>query len=415
MAGPAAILTLLLGAACAALLIGLTLLDAIQVTSPVLRLLLLAKAATLLATSTVAAWQIWFRSVPHVPDPAPSGGRHDGVAENGMANAEPCGDPASRPAVASVPPRRRGRIRQSQLPIERDGLTGLPRLAALRAATQSALAQLSAGGRLALLVFDLDRVKDINGYFGYHVGDLLLRHIGERLASFAGSRMTAVRVTGDRFALLVPVLSDRDEAARLAAAVLERLSQELQVEGCELVPSTSIGVALAPDHGNGFEPLMRSAEMALDEAKRAGGGRFWLFDPRLDTALKARKAWERELRRALDHDELALHFQPQVDLRTGAIVACEALLRWRHPERGMVSPATFIPIAESCGLIRPIGAWVLTEAVRAARRGAGTMPAFRSGSRSTSRRPSSSSTTSWRWSATFWPRRTWIRAGSSSR
>ena len=260
----------------------------------------------------------------------------------------------------------------SPLPIDlvddRDPLTGLPGKLAMRLATGSVLRAGAPGTRAALLAFDLDRLKDVNACWGYATGDEVLRRIGERLTELAGERGRAARLGGDRFALLLPDLPDAATALERAREALEQLGRPLEVAGVEITPSATIGVALHPDHGSGFDQLMRCAELAVDEAKREGGGRLLLFEPRMDATLKARKVMERELRRALETGQFTVHYQPQFDLASNAVVACEALIRWRHPDRGVVPPIEFVPIAESTGLIRPLGAWILEEALGAARR-----------------------------------------------
>ncbi len=274
-----------------------------------------------------------------------------------------------RPAAAPPQPPVDGR---APLPIDlvddRDPLTGLPGKFALRLATGALLRAGAPGSRTALLAFDLDRLKDVNACWGYAVGDEVLRRVGDRLLELAGEHGRAGRLGGDRFALLLPDLPDAAAAQERAREVLERLARPLEVAGVEIAPSATIGVALHPDHGSGFDQLMRCAELAVDEAKREGGGRLLLFDPRMDSTLKARKVMERELRRALENGEFLVHYQPQIDLATQGVVACEALIRWRHPDRGMVPPVEFVPVAESNGLIRPLGAWILKEALEAARR-----------------------------------------------
>jgi diguanylate cyclase (GGDEF)-like protein len=287
------------------------------------------------------------------------------------ACASTAGAPAPAESAATVPPAQPTRA-PAPLPIDLvddpDPLTGLPGELAMRLATGALLREIPAGGRAALLAFDLDRLKDVNACWGYSAGDEVLRRTAERLGALAGGRGRVGRLGGDRFALLLPDLADAAAAQELARDALERLARPLEVAGVEVTPSATIGVALYPDHGSGFDQLMRSAELAVDEAKREGGGRVLLFDPRMDMTLKARKAMERELRRALEEGQFLVHYQPQIDLATSAVIACEALIRWRHPDRGMIPPVEFVPIAESNGLIRPLGAWILKEALEAARR-----------------------------------------------
>lgn len=272
--------------------------------------------------------------------------------------------PASR-KEATAPVQR---LRVARADDDRDPLTDLLSKSGIRRATRAALQASRPNTRAAFLAFDLDRLKDINACWGYTVGDEVLRGTAARLARLAGPHGLAARLDGDRFAMLVPELADGRAALRIAHEALELLSRPLVAGGVEIAPSATIGIALYPDHGCGFDQLMRCAELAIDEVKREGGGRLALFEPRMDATLKARKSIERELRRALEAGEFSLQFQPQIEIATGAVVACEALIRWRHPERGNIPPIEFVPVAESNGLIRPIGAWILKEALAAARR-----------------------------------------------
>ena len=247
----------------------------------------------------------------------------------------------------------------------KDPLTGLFGKDALKHAFQAKSATLAPGKRLALIAFDVDRLKDVNSFHGYTVGDQLLRVVALRLEG--KSNDSTFRTSGDRFAVLVEGLSDAVAAELCAVQKLDRITRPLQLSTHgtgEVMPSASVGVAVYPDHGGDLDALLRYAEMAVDEAKRAGGRRCKLFDDGLILALKAKKGLEHELKLAIEGRGLALHYQPQIDLVSGRITAVEALMRWPHPERGQIPPTTFIPIAEATGLIRPMGKWLIEEAAR---------------------------------------------------
>ncbi len=279
----------------------------------------------------------------------------------------PQGGVACGPAALEIAQLSR-RLEPPPLRIERDVLTGLLSAGGMHAAGSSLLEGVpEQGGQLLLLVLDIVRLRDINGVHGFGFGDDLLRQFGRRLSSVAGAPASAARMGGDRFALLVAHTGGAGTAGVIAVAVTEALARPFLVMGCEVTIRTHAGAALYPDHAGSFDRLLRAAELALEGARRADSS--WrLFDPQLNRAAIARKTMERELKRALEDGQLRLHYQPQVDLAAGRILAVEALLRWQHPERGLVAPQTFIPVAEASGLIRPIGAWVLAEACRATRR-----------------------------------------------
>ncbi|MCB1972894.1 MAG: EAL domain-containing protein, partial [Geminicoccaceae bacterium] len=174
-----------------------------------------------------------------------------------------------------------------------------------------------------------------------------------------------VRVSGDRFVMLVGHLASACEADLRAASALERVGRPAEIDreaNVTIKPSLSVGMALWPDHGASLDDLMRRAEMAMNDAKQRGGGKVRQFSDSMIRSLRNRSEMERDLERAIAERQLYLHFQAQVDLASGRVSGFEALMRWRHPERGNVPPAQFIPIAESSGLIRPIGAWLIDEA-----------------------------------------------------
>jgi diguanylate cyclase (GGDEF)-like protein len=314
----------------------------------------------LLGLGLAAALGVWYQQQICA---APTG--LDGAAEAISAGAASTGggDPGSAAGLVADHDERGLAV------LDRDLLTELGGAAWFKGVANARLdAARRSGGRIALLLVDLDRFSDINGFHGFRVGDHVLRQVARRLAVPERQGALLARLAGDRFALLRTDLGEEAAATAFAREIVESVARPICADGIELELSASVGVAIYPDHGGALEPMLRCAEMALGEAKRAGGGRGRIFCKRMDASLKARKAMERELRLAIEQGNFQLHYQPQVDLRTGRIGGVEALLRWPHRSQGMIPPVTFIPLAESSGLIRPLGAWVLAEAGRAARR-----------------------------------------------
>lgn len=244
-----------------------------------------------------------------------------------------------------------------------DRLTGLANRGLFREVMlrQLALAQRD-GTSLAVFCIDFDRFKNINDTLGHHAGDLLLKQAAERMRNAARDCDTLARVGGDEFLLLQTADSQPEAAAHLANRLINRLAEPFDLDGQQTYIGGSIGIAVSPLDGRDADELLRNADLALYQAKEDGRGTFRFFAPGMDLKMQARRTMEQDLRKALPAGEFELYYQPVVNLASSKISGFEALIRWNHPERGLVAPNSFIPLAEEIGFIVSIGEWVISEA-----------------------------------------------------
>ncbi|MBR0742148.1 EAL domain-containing protein [Bradyrhizobium liaoningense] len=243
-----------------------------------------------------------------------------------------------------------------------DALTDLPNRVLMRGHLERRVAELGQGKPFAILYIDVDEFKGVNDQLGHEVGDELLRQVANRLRACVSGNDLVARLGGDEFAVIKAGTNDPAELTALAETILAALRTPVNCKGQEIPTDASIGIAIAPDHGDKSDDLLKRADLAMYAAKSEGRRTFRIFSPEYDAKARQRRQLELDLRQALARGEFEVHYQPLVDLAANVVTGCEALLRWRHPERGMVSPADFIPVAEDIGLIGEIGEWVLKQA-----------------------------------------------------
>jgi diguanylate cyclase (GGDEF)-like protein/PAS domain S-box-containing protein len=256
--------------------------------------------------------------------------------------------------------------RQTELKIEHlahhDSLTGLANRVRLNDRLEHALTQPAHGRIVAVHHLDLDRFKAVNDTLGHHAGDTLLKIVASRLREQVRASDTISRMGGDEFVIVQSPISEPGEATLLAERVIAAIAEPFEIDGHQFAVGTSVGIAVSPGDGNDSATLLRNADLALYRAKEDGRGTFRFFEAGMDEHMQTRRSMEQDMRKALPAGQFELYYQPVVNLQTSAISGLEALIRWNHPQRGLISPATFIPLAEESGFIIPLGEWVIRQA-----------------------------------------------------
>jgi diguanylate cyclase (GGDEF)-like protein len=246
-----------------------------------------------------------------------------------------------------------------------DALTGLPNRLHLQIGLEQIIAAAKRENQeVAVMFIDLDRFKVINDTLGHNIGDGLLVEVAHRLSDCVRESDLLARLGGDEFVVALSGDDAVNAAAQVAEKIIDRLAEPCRIEGHVLHSTPSIGISLYPHDGDSIESLMKTADTAMYHAKSKGRNNFQFFSPEMNLSSVARLQLEGSLHHALEHGEFAVHYQPQVEIVSGRLVGAEALIRWQHPERGMISPLEFIPLAEENGMILPIGTWVLRDVCR---------------------------------------------------
>ena len=285
------------------------------------------------------------RSIQVVNEPVPDGGwlaTHEDITE-----------------------RRRAEERITHL-AHYDALTDLPNRALFHEQLKRELSHATPDRPLAVLYIDIDEFKSVNDSLGHMIGDELLKSVAASLAACARKTDFVARLGGDEFAIVQTGIEDADDVMKLVSRIFEAIRSPYQCLGHQVTTDASIGIALAPQDGSDIDQILKNADLAMYAAKAAGRRTYRFFETDMEAEVRARRSLEMDLRQALVDGGFEVYYQPCLDLQTNAITGCEALVRWRHPQRGMISPAEFIPLAEDTGLINQLGEWVLTTACKEA-------------------------------------------------
>jgi diguanylate cyclase (GGDEF)-like protein len=274
---------------------------------------------------------------------------------------EPLADGGWVATHEDITERRRAEARITHL-AHYDALTDLPNRALFHEQLKRELARIAPGEQLAVLYIDIDEFKSVNDTLGHLIGDELLKSVAVSLGRCIRDTDFVARLGGDEFAIVQTGVRTADDVTDLVTRVLNTIREPYECLGHQVTTDASIGIALAPQHGADLDQILKNADLAMYAAKSAGRRTYRFFEPEMDARVRARRILEMDLRQAISDGAFEVHYQPCVSLRDNKITGCEALLRWRHSERGMISPAEFIPIAEETGLIDQLGEWVLTTA-----------------------------------------------------